>query len=47
MAELHKTYIEGASVSGTSETESRNPSDVTDLVGMYAQASASQLADAL
>ena len=47
MAELHKNYIAGAWVSGTSEIENRNPSDVTDLVGMYAQASALQLDDAL
>src|SRR5210317_1938089 len=47
MAELHKNYIAGAWVSGTSEIENRNPSDVTDLIGMYAQASALQLDDAL
>ena len=47
MAELHKNYIAGTWVSGTSEIENRNPSDISDLVGMYAQASASQLDDAL
>ncbi|MBT8415550.1 MAG: aldehyde dehydrogenase family protein, partial [Boseongicola sp.] len=47
MADLKKNYIAGAWVAGTSEIENRNPSDTSDLIGIYAQASASQLDDAL
>jgi len=47
MAALNKNYIAGAWVSGTSEIENRNPSDISELVGMFAQASSSQLDDAL
>ena len=47
MTELHKNFIAGDWVSGTSEIENRNPSDLSDLVGMFAQASADQLEDAL
>jgi len=36
-------YIGGEWLSGESEIENRNPSDVTDLIGMYAQASEAQL----
>ena len=47
MAELNKNYIAGAWVSGASEIEHRNPSDISELVGLFAQASSSQLDDAL
>lgn len=47
MADLNKNYIAGAWVAGTSEIENRNPSDTSDLIGLYAQASGSQLEDAL
>ena len=47
MVELHKNYIAGDWVSGVSEIENRNPSDVSDVIGMYAQASGDQLNDAL
>ena len=43
MSELHQNYIAGEWVNGTSEIENRNPSDLTDLIGMFAQASADQL----
>ena len=47
MTELNRNYIAGAWVEGTGEIENRNPSDLSDLVGHYAQASAGQLDDAL
>ncbi|WP_371225940.1 aldehyde dehydrogenase family protein [Roseovarius sp. 2305UL8-3] len=47
MADTHQNYIAGDWVSGPSEIENRNPSDLSDLVGVYAQASAAQLDDAL
>jgi len=47
MADTHPNYIAGAWVAGPSEIENRNPSDLSDLVGVYAQASAAQLDDAL
>ena len=47
MAELNNNYIAGAWVSGASEIEHRNPSDISELVGLFAQASSSQLDDAL
>ena len=40
-------YIAGAWVVGESEVENRNPSDVSDLIGLYAQAGADQLEAAL
>ena len=36
-------YIAGEWVAGESEIENRNPSDVSDLIGLYAQAGADQL----
>ncbi len=39
----HKNLIAGEWLTGESEIENRNPSDLTDLVGIYAQASADQL----
>ena len=36
-------YIAGEWVAGVSEIENRNPSDLSDLIGMFAQASTDQL----
>ncbi len=47
MSETKLNYIAGTWVAGPSEIENRNPSDLSDLVGMFAQASADQLDDAL
>jgi aldehyde dehydrogenase (NAD+) len=47
MAQSFHNYIGGAWVAGTSEVENRNPSDLTDVVGLYAQASSNQLEQAL
>ena len=47
MSELKKNYIAGEWVCGPSEIENLNPSDVSDSVGLFAQASSSQLNDAL
>ncbi|RZW05643.1 MAG: aldehyde dehydrogenase family protein [Rhodobacteraceae bacterium] len=43
MAETKHNFIAGQWVGGASEIENRNPSDVTDLIGLFAQASADQL----
>ncbi len=43
MSILQKNLIAGEWVSGESEIENHNPSDLTDLVGVYAQASSDQL----
>ncbi|MEM7598340.1 MAG: aldehyde dehydrogenase family protein [Pseudomonadota bacterium] len=47
MAELNKNYIAGEWVGGPSTVENRSPSDVSDLVGHYAQASTDQPNDAI
>ena len=47
MANTFQNYIAGQWVAGTGEIENRNPSDLSDLIGMYAQASAAQLDEAL
>ncbi|PWE33861.1 aldehyde dehydrogenase family protein [Maritimibacter sp. 55A14] len=47
MTDLQKNYIAGEWVSGVGEIENRNPSDLSDLIGRFAQASATQLDDAL
>jgi len=39
----HQNLIAGEWTAGESEIENRNPSDLSDLVGIYAQASADQL----
>ena len=44
---MHKNYIAGEWVAGETEIENRNPSDVTDIIGSYAQASTAQLDTAL
>ena len=40
-------YINGQWQSGKTEIENRNPSDLSDLIGHYAQASGEQLQSAL
>tara|TARA_Y100001001_G_scaffold152805_1_gene165866 strand:- start:5554 stop:7023 length:1470 start_codon:yes stop_codon:yes gene_type:complete len=47
MTDLNRNYIAGAWVAGSGEIENRNPSDVTEVVGRYAQASAAQLDESL
>ena len=47
MSKTKLNYIAGAWVAGPSEIENRNPSDLSDLVGRFTQASADQLDDAL
>jgi aldehyde dehydrogenase (NAD+) len=42
-----QNYIAGDWVTGASEIENRNPSDISDLIGMFAQASSDQLENAL
>ena len=44
---LQRNYIAGEWLAGASEIENRNPSDLSDLVGRYAQAEAAQLDTAL
>ncbi|MFQ5565154.1 MAG: aldehyde dehydrogenase family protein [Paracoccaceae bacterium] len=43
MTDRYGNYIAGEWVDGASEIENRNPSDVSDLIGLYAQADAGQL----
>ena len=43
MADTKLNLIAGEWVAGTSEIENRNPSDLSDLIGMFAQASEDQL----
>ena len=40
---MHKNYIAGQWVAGETAIENHNPSDVTDIIGSYAQASTAQL----
>jgi len=47
MTDIRKNYIAGDWITGTAEVENRNPSDLSDLVGTFAQASADQLNQAL
>ncbi|MGJ8622552.1 MAG: aldehyde dehydrogenase family protein [Yoonia sp.] len=47
MAQTQQNYIAGEWVSGPSEIENINPSDLSDVVGVFAQASGDQLDDAL
>ena len=44
---MHKNYIAGDWVASDNAIENRNPSDITDLIGMYAQASTAQLETAI
>jgi len=47
MTQSYKNYIAGEWVAGGSEIENRNPSDLSDVVGLYAQATSDQLEQAL
>ncbi len=47
MPERFDNFIAGEWLRGESEIENRNPSDTSDLIGLVAQASRAQLADAL
>lgn len=47
MTDRKFNYIAGEWVSGENEIENRNPSDVSDLIGIYAQAGADQLETAM
>lgn len=47
MVKLHENYIAGDWVSGGSVVENINPSDTSDVIGAFAQASEGQLAAAL
>lgn len=47
MGQTQHNFIAGNWVAGTGEVENRNPSDLSDLVGVYAQASSDQLEQAL
>lgn len=44
---MHNNFIAGEWVAGSSSIENYNPSDISDLIGTYAQADAGQLARAL
>ena len=44
---MHKNYINGEWVGADTTIENRNPSDITDLIGTYAQADTDQLERAL
>jgi len=43
MSSVQKNLIAGSWQAGESEIENRSPSDISDLVGVYAQASSDQL----
>ena len=47
MSALHKNFIAGDWLEGKTAIENRNPSDLTDLIGTFAQASNDQLEAAL
>lgn len=47
MLDIQKNLIAGEWLTGAGEIENRNPSDLSDLVGMFAQASPDQLETAL
>ena len=44
---MRKNYIAGEWVASDDAVENRNPSDITDLIGLYAQASSAQLEAAI
>ena len=44
---IHKNYINGAWLEGSSITENINPSDVSDVVGLYTQADKAQTEEAI
>ena len=47
MTQKTQNYIAGEWMTGASEIENRNPSDLSDVIGMYAQANTAQLDMAL
>ncbi|MEP3330048.1 aldehyde dehydrogenase family protein [Sedimentitalea sp.] len=47
MTNRTEIYVDGAWQAGVSTIEKRNPSDISDVIGLYAQASADQLDAAL
>jgi aldehyde dehydrogenase (NAD+) len=47
LANSFKNYIAGEWVAGSTEVENINPSDLSDVIGRYAQASSDQLDTAL
>ncbi|MEM1342899.1 MAG: aldehyde dehydrogenase family protein, partial [Pseudomonadota bacterium] len=47
MTKVHRNYIGGAWIDGPSIVENRNPSDLSDVIGHFAQADATQLDAAL
>ena len=47
MTESHNNFIAGEWLAGASQIENRNPSDLGDVIGLYAQADAAQLEAAL
>ena len=47
MTQKTQNYIAGEWMTGASEIENRNPSDLSDVIGMYAQADRAQLDMAL
>ncbi len=47
MTATHSNFIAGTWVDGGTAIENRNPSDLSDLIGTFAQATSSQLDDAL
>ena len=47
MSETKKLYISGEWQSGIGTIENRNPSDVSDLIGLYAQGATAQLEEAI
>jgi aldehyde dehydrogenase (NAD+) len=46
-SQVHALYINGQWVEGESQIENRNPSDTSDVVGHYAQASVAQVGEAI
>ncbi|MEM6588829.1 MAG: aldehyde dehydrogenase family protein [Pseudomonadota bacterium] len=47
MAKTHQNHIAGDWVDGESTIENRNPSDLNDMIGHFAQANNAQLSDAI
>jgi aldehyde dehydrogenase (NAD+) len=47
MASQFRNYIDGQWVQGTSWSDNRNPSDLSDVIGEYAQSDAEQTRDAI
>ena len=47
MTELHRNYVAGEWVEGADAAPNINPSDVTDVVGMYARADRAQAEKAI